>query len=372
MKALIKHELRNIWMILLYFIGTFTLGVGCFAEDLAADYNSYLWNGYHYDTATNLLDTVSRWGQGYMLMMALGLLVLLYVQFKDNKSVSVSCFIKSLPYTNQQIYGVKLGCGILSFTVPFVVAYSIIVGIGQSHRVWLSMIEQISPVGERLVQLNRIDQLLLYGLLIYSVTLMVYLLGFWMQYLVNSNIASLIITSCSLVGIPYFIYMLSEYLLMIFRYETGGNKVQGLINMLQELGALVWLPNYMISHTPGVEIVMDGNMQKSEYIHTLVQMESVGIKILLMLLISLILFLAIVQCNQTYRAENQERFMGYRWAQTGLKVGVTGCAAGLAIPFVGLVGVNQRVEILVLHGVIILFGAIGYGIIHRICKIGQK
>ncbi|MGL4737885.1 MAG: hypothetical protein ACRCW2_10565 [Cellulosilyticaceae bacterium] len=372
MKALIKHELRNIWMILLYFVGAFTIGVFNFADSLARDYNSYLWNGYSYDMAPNLLHRITRLGEVYMMAMALGLLVLLYVQFKENKSVSVSCFIKSLPYTNQQIYGVKLGCGVLSFTVPFVIAYGSIIAVGQSYKGWLGLIEQVSPVGERLAQLNNIDQILLYGLVIYSITLMVYLFGFWMQYIVNPNVASLVISSCTLAALPYLAYAVAEYIRALVGYQNIDHKVEGLTAMIQRIGSLLMLPNYFVNYAPGVELIWDGNKDRSGYIHTLVHFENLGMTLVLMLLISLIFVLAIYSCNRTYRAENQEQFIGYKWAEIALKVGVALSTASFGIIFTNIVEPNARIEKIALHAFMLIFGAIGYAIINKICKIGQK
>lgn len=368
MKALVKHELRNIWMMILYFIGCFGVIIWKFSSGIQSEYNDYLWNGYEYGMGSNLLGQLTYVSEVYIVAMGIGLLVLLYIQFRDNKSIGVSSFIKSLPYTNGQIYSVKLGCGILSFTIPFLLGHGVIVAIGQNAKEWLSVIERVSPAGAEIAMRNDLGQLILYGVLIYSITLMLYMLGFWMQYVVNPNVPSLIVSVCSIMA-PYFVVVtITEYL----RGLVEGKVLNEILKYLNALQSLLLIPSHFEERGPGYRIHM-GNFNETFYISGLYDVDWMGSKSIIFLLIAFIFVLAIMVCNKSYLAENQEMFVSRKWAERLLKTSVTVCSVCVGIFItIGFFNTQGTQFIIMLHLAMIICGVVGYLIIRRICKIGQR
>ena len=368
MRALVKHELRNIWMMILYFIGCFGVIIFGFSSRIQRSYNDYLWYGYDYDMSYNLLGELTNIAGIYIMGIGLGLLVLLYIQFRDNKSIGVSSFIKSLPYTNGQIYSVKLGCGILSFTIPFLLGYGAILVIGQNAKEWLSVIECVSPVGAEIAMRNSLGQLILYGALIYSITLMLYVLGFWMQYVVNPNVPSLIIGVCSIMA-PYFIVLtVTEYLKEIVESRV----LNGTFRYLDTLQDLLLIPGHFNGVNRGYKIIV-GNLNNQFYIRGLSDIDWIAGKMVIFLLLALIFILAIRVCSKSYLAENQEVFVSRKWAERILKTGVTVCSVCMGF-VISLRFFDERGTqfMVMLHLTMIICGVIGYLTIRKICKIGQR
>lgn len=371
MKALVKHELRNIWGIMLYFIGCFGLGAFQFYGCIQREYHQYLSDSYNYDTNRNLLYNLTEMGESYIVAIGIGLLILLYVQFKDNKSIGVSSFIKSLPYTNGQIYGVKLGCGIAGFTIPFVLGYALVLAIGNGAREWLSIIEKVSPGGSQLALQNDLGSLLTYGLLVYSITLMAYAFGFWIQYVVNPNIGSIVVSTCGILAVPFMIVTGSEYFRILARSVMSNRNFSYIDNYLSQLTELFFIPNYFSPYTSGFEIQVAQN--EYYYIRNLVDTKFITIKILVFILLIIIFLLAICQCNKNYKAENQEAFISSRWAKYLLKVGVTLSSMGVGIWAVAAMsnGYGEH-TFLIVNIMMIVCGVVGYSIIHKICQVGRR
>lgn len=368
MKALVRHELRNTWMMMLYFVGCFGMGVWSFYESLQSKYQRYLWDGYDYDMGYNLIEIIRELYPVYIVVVGLGLLVLIYLQFRDNKSVGVSSFIKSLPYTNKQIYSVKLGCGVLSFSIPFLLMEIGILVISNGAKDWLNVIERVSPVGVEIATQNQLTQLMLGGLLIYSITLMVYILGFWMQYVVNSNVASLIVSACSVVA-PYFIMLTGiEYVKVL----AGNNINGGSLAYLNSVRDLLFIPTYFDRCQPAYNIIR-GKDYRMGQIYDLGRVEWMGMKAIMFLLLAAILLVAIGICNKNYHAEYQENFTNRKWIEKVLKIGVTVCSMGIGVFLVLGFYNGYRIQlVVVLHIAMLICGAIGYLIIRKICTIGKR
>lgn len=366
MKALVKHELRNIWAVILYFIGCCIIGAVFFGERLQNAYESYLWNGYSYGQSTNLLSLVSELAEVYIVAIGIGIVVLLYMQFRDNKSIQISSFIKSLPYTNQQIYKVKLGCGILSFTIPLIFGYGAVIALGIQAKEWLSILEKVSPIGQELARYNSIGQLLVYGVLVYALTVVAYTFGFWMQYVVNPNVVSIVVSICALIAVPFSFQMLSRYVEVMMEVENKFSE------MLRGLGDTLWLPGQFIKYQRGYEIWLDYAGNQYDSIYSLVNIQNMSIRVVFGILLIAILIVAISLSNKSYKAENQEGFVSYRWAEMSLKIGVTISSVCAGIGVIAAWYDLSRINKVTLHIVMIICGVIGYLVTSKICKMGQR
>lgn len=368
MKALIKHELRNMWMMILYFVIGSGIGLFTVATSIQSSYEDYLFGGYTYEMSYNFINTVSKLSIIFIIGMGLGLLALLYIQFRDNKSIGVSSFIKSLPYTNKQIYGVKLGCGILSFSIPFTIGYSALLGIALGAKDWLHIIERVSPAGEMLAVGNDLGQLALYGVLLYSVALVLYLLGFWMQYVVNPLVGSLVVSVCSVMA-PWFIAITAmQYMNVLTGYTLPDRMGRYLGNVIGHL----FLPAYLERSSYGYDIYMESG-RESFSLYNYVDVEWMVFEIIILMLVSVLLILAIMVCNKSYRADNQEQFVSEKWAERLLKIGVTVCSMGVGVLITqGFLAGTVSTGLLPTTIAVIICGLMGYVIICKICKIGQK
>lgn len=364
-KALVKHEMRNIWPVFIYFIGCMAIGLWMMAADLNDTYTSYLQSGYREDWAIYFGRVLQRMGEMYIVFFGVGILLLLYLQFKDNKSLQISSFIKSLPYTNQEVYKVKLGCGFLTITLPFALGSIGVLGIRSNADEFLSYIEKISIVGSELKVLNSLSHIILYLLLAYSITLFLYLFGFWVQYLVNNNVASLVISGLSLAAIPLIVVSYGGYLeLMIDLKRSTSRMIEELVNVLCPL---------MYVNT---ESKYYGFYNALHNGYTGMHIESIDfmvLKLVILIVLIGILLLAIISCNKSYKAENQESFISVSWAEKLFKIGVMISSVGMGIlVMAGICDIYSVGQKILLHFVMAALGVIAYLIVNKICMIGKR
>lgn len=364
-KALVKHEIRNIWPVFIYFIGCMAIGLWMMATDLNETYTSYLQTGYREDWEIYFGRVLQRMGNMYIVFFGVGILLLLYLQFKDNKSLQISSFMKSLPYTNQEVYKVKLGCGFLTITLPFALGSIGVLGIRSNADEFLSYIEKISIVGSELKVLNSLSHIILYLLMAYGVILFLYLFGFWVQYLVNNNVVSLVISGLSLAAIPFIVASCGAYLqLMIDTKKNTDRMIEALVTTLCPLV-------YLDSDTKHYEMY---DASDNSYVGILLQNNDfMLLKVVILAVLIGMLLIAIILCNKSYKAENQESFISVCWAETLFKIGVIVSAAGLGIlVMVGIGDIYSVGQKILLHLVMAALGVMAYLIVNKICMIGKR
>lgn len=189
---------------------------------------------------------------------SIGLLVLVYLQFKKDKSIEISRFIKALPYTSGQRAGVKIGLGILSFTVSFVI-YIVMFLMVRSYAMNLfGEIYRVTAFEEVATYLNRAGVYLSFMGVTYIRLIVVYLIFVMCEYLMSHNIGSLIVAALSTLA-PGYMWVSNSYNLP---YNETILKVQdwlGKIYMdftqwgqIQIVGANEWgYVNYRITEAAG-------------------------------------------------------------------------------------------------------------------------
>lgn len=364
-KALVKHEVRNIWPVFIYFIGCIVIGLWMMAMELNDTYTGYLRNGYRENWEIYFGEVLQRMGEMYVIFFGLGILLLLYLQFKDNKSLQISSFMKSLPYTNQEVYKVKLGCGFLTITLPVVLGSIGVLGIRSSVDEFLSYIEKISVIGSEIKVLNSFSNIILYLLLAYGVIIFLYLFGFWVQYLVNNNVASLVISGLSLAAIPFVVVSYGSYLQLMIEMKRNTGR------MLEALGTVLCPLMYLNSDSKCYEIY---NASNNSYTGMWLQSNDfIVLKLVILAVLIGMLLIAIILCNKSYKAENQESFISVSWAEKLFKIGVVISCIGLGIFVMGEIsGIYSVGQKILLHFVMAAVGVIAYLIVNKICMIGKR
>lgn len=364
-KALVKHEIRNIWPVFVYFIGCIIIGLWGLAASLDDTYSSYLRNGYREDWEIYFSRPLQSVGEHGIVFLGAGVLLLLYLQFKDNKSLQVSSFMKSLPYTNKEVYKVKLSCGFLTITVPFVLGSMGVLGIRSYMNDFLTYVEGISAIGNELKNINSLSYILLYWMLLYGIVLFLYLFGFWMQYLVNNNVASLVISGLSLGAVPFIAV-------------SFGNYVQCLANMKRNTGwlfksmAQVVCPAMYLESEDKYYQIYNAMENRTSGLYVTVN-AFMGIKLMILLVLIVMLLMAIVLCNKNYKAENQEAFISTAWAEHILKIGVViSCIGAVVFVVEGVIGVYTIGQKILMHLLMIGAGVIAYVIVCKVCAIGKR
>ncbi len=364
-KALVKHEMRNIWPVFIYFMGCMVIVLWTMVMKLKNMYVWYLQIGYSEDREIYFGKALSDSGEQCIIFFGIGILLLLYLQFKDNKSLQISGFIKSLPYTNQEVYRVKLGYGLSIITVPFALMSIGVIVIRSNIDTFFTYIERISIIGNEIRAMNSYSNILLYLLVVYGILIFLYLFGFWMQYLVNNNVVSLVISGLSLTAVPFIVTSCQGYLQTMIDIKTNTRCVlEALIKVVCPFRYLGGQNKYYQVYN----IATGGNSGIHLFKNTFMVL-----KLMILVVLIVMLLMAIHECNKNHKAENQERFISINWAERLFKIGVVISCMGLVIlMFEGIGGIYGVVYKVILHIVMIIAGIIAYFIVNKICAIGKR
>ncbi|MDF2614679.1 MAG: hypothetical protein K0S71_2465 [Clostridia bacterium] len=357
-RALIKVELKSAALMSLYFL---VINIGYLmltGITISSNFKQYLRYGVR-SAVTDFNNTAFlSFVPGLSLFIFLGFILLVYFQFKNDKSLEVGRFLKSLPYTNVQRCLVKMSAGILSYTIPFIILSLGVIMLRAYAMTELKTIYSITPYEGILLTINSIQNLLSLLVLNYLTYTSLYLFVFMMQYLVNHNIGSLIISILTLLA-PAFIITSIHYLEIYY----------GLRYYLERIEEKILLPFYgMITRYGGFTYTVD----QSQYYIDYVYIEDIGFKLFITLIISIIGVYLIYQTGKRTKIENADRLMPDAITRIIFITGVTLCAALLLadtykIFLVPLIGQN----IVVLTSAITLIGGtIGFIIARKIAHIG--
>jgi hypothetical protein len=202
-RALIKMEAKPAVLVGIYFLLINLVGLVITHIHINKNYIEYLrtWG----EPVTSFSGEIfSRLIYFITPLSFLGMIVLSYAQFKQDKNVETGRFLKALPYTNLQRCFVKVIMGVLSYSLPFIV---FAVGCMLLRVRVLGLYEEVYTViayGDLLKVINGAESLIWPLVLSYLVYTAFYLFLVMMQYLVSSNAASLIIGILSMMA-PAFI-----------------------------------------------------------------------------------------------------------------------------------------------------------------------
>lgn len=205
-KALIKQEIKGVKWVSVYFGIVFVMFIMSLSERLNGRHLVFMERGIllkdsiEYDFLSNMSDYY------YMLMLAIGigLIMLIKIQFKDYKSGETGRFLKGLPVRSEKHFLIKVGCGIVVYTVPFILYMGGIYWIKYVNMPWMQAIYHVTPLDEiwHIVNSNGyIGQVLLSYYLIITA---MYLFLVLMQYLVMWSKAGLIVGGI-ITFVPYYI-----------------------------------------------------------------------------------------------------------------------------------------------------------------------
>ncbi|WP_054742662.1 hypothetical protein [Cellulosilyticum ruminicola] len=191
---------------------------------------------------------------GYML----GIVLLVYLQFKKDKSIEIGRFIKALPYTNGQRATVKITMGILSITIPFLIYGLLVLAMRSYYTNLFSEVLRVTAFETVSTYLNRISVYL--GILgvAYIRLIMIYLILILGEYLLSHNVGSLIITAVSVMAPAYLWLSNIEEIgsrVDLYQYDEEG-IAHGIGYYLHEINS--WLEdiymNYMNTRGGGIKI----------------------------------------------------------------------------------------------------------------------
>ncbi len=351
--ALIKFEGRPAIMMGIYFLIVHMGGLLFASLDINNGFERYLRFG-------SAIENIR--GEIFLPLIAslvaftfFGMIILIYFQFKYDKSTDVGRFLKALPYTNRQRCLVKVVAGILSFSIPFIV-FSVGLIALRSHAV-LKFEEAYSVLSyERvIININSLENLIYLLVLVQVVYTAVYLFAFMVQYLMNNNIGSLVVSILSLAA-PAFIAMSAG---AIYRVSDNARiKYERL-----------FLPGYSIivqRRTLRFESeTMNRHILYWRYI------EDIGLKMLIAAVIGLLCGIVIYQVAKKSKIEDADVLIPHPVSRWIFIIGVSVCAAFLVADIsILMLPLIMDDTTLMTQVILVIGGVVGFIIAKKIGYIG--
>ena len=346
LKPLIQIELRKSIPMSFYFIVVGIISLVSmiqstkyiFQSELTQGISSLAWYMYgRVDWGNLFRENIAR----YVIAMIVGLVFMIYLSYRNDKNHEVCRFLKSLPYTMKERYLVKIGTGMATFTIAYVL-YS--VGMVIFRNSFVSQAKEIyevtifSEIFDQIFSMNQLIQILF---VVYTALIACYLFGVMFEYLVSHNFASVLIAV--LVGLsPAFI------LLNLSLYVEGDNPI---------LNKIAWICSKILLGEGGWKYVhIDGAMD-----HSLVHYEYVdyvGMKIGVYLIIAGICFITTLNfCKKSY-LENMDVFIPGKIFRKVFIMGVTVCAGLLLGDLYYVFAETQDIMLYIANGIGAIIGLI--------------
>ena len=203
LKPLIKIELKTALLMSIFFWGVsiFTVvTLNNYSQQFI--YNNLMWgmDGFNVPSGQGAQSfQIYEWGNMFnhcidlsKYIIAIGILLLIYLSYRYDKNHEVGRFIKTLPYTTEQKYWVKIGVGIISFTIPYIVQSIVIVLLRKSFIIQMKEFYEVTNLSSLFANLYELKQLLLILTLNYLELIVWYLFVVMFQYIIMSNFGSII------------------------------------------------------------------------------------------------------------------------------------------------------------------------------------
>lgn len=358
LKTLIKVEFKTTILMVIYFI---SIGViSCMGinrilqkeieNELMTGIGEGICNGYFgYDWSLAFRENM----QFYMLLFIVGISVLIYLSYKNDKNHQVGRFLKSLPYTVQERYFIKTAIGVVIFTIPYILYGIGLFALRNNFLTQAKDIYEVTIFSEMYQEFLSSGQLLSILAIGYMELMVCYLFGIMFEYIISFNLASIIIAT--LVGIsPLFVLWNLRF------YIKGENRI------LEDIGE--FYSDLIFCTGSGGEITIEGPGIFHKYTGCNA-MDLIWVRVGIFLLMALICIgITLVLCK-TYYLENTDILMPSKIFRVIFVIGVTVCAGMLLGDFYYMYTRNGS-NIMYLFNII--GSSIGLPIAWRIACIGIK
>ena len=324
LKALIKIERTPALVMSLYFLLLNVTVMIAMVGNINTSWKYYLARGIAGFDEWHIANNIYPMTLMLLLGYGVGMFVLVYLQFRKDKSIEISRFIKALPYTNGQRGAVKIGLGILSFTIPFIIYVLMFLMVRSYAMNMFSEILRVTAFEEISTYLNRPGVYLSFMGITYVRMIVIYLVFVMCEYLMSHNIGSLIVAVLSAAA-PIYLYISNMY---DVAYTSAMTKIGD------------WLYKVYIDYTEwsDIEIAGANGWDNIRYIVT----EDGSMVLLIYLALIVICSLVIMMQIKKQRIENADIFMPGKVTRYVFIAGVAVCSACL-VRDIGRIVLNQIV-----------------------------
>lgn len=312
LKALIKVEIKPALLIGILFLIVNLLGFIQIQSSINGIWKSYLMSGiagyFNYYRLINIIGRIifeASLVVGILYMMLL--IALVFSSFRYEKSIEVSRFLKSLPYTERERCFVKVGTGIMTLTIGIMVYLVEILYLHHYSRSVFQEIMDVTSLGSIAQEIFSLGKLLKIVALIYVVLIAGYLFMVMVQYMVSNRLTGIVIGILSAFA-PLFIL---NSVIMFFD-----------ISWDSWIGKIVDVFTYLMIHFVDYA---DINWNPDSYIGRYAYVSGFGYHIAFYLGIITLIVMAILYFTRTNRLENSDLLMPHSVVRMIFIAGVSVC-----------------------------------------------
>lgn len=370
LKALIKMELRPALLIGAYFLLVDLFVLFSVRGQIQNTWRSFLLNGIEdfmaYNGGVGIADTFAENMLYIMLLSIGGMMALVYGSFKNDKSIEIGRFLKSLPYTMRERCLAKMGVGIVTFTMTYIF-YAI--GMLVLHMDYLnkfSEVYRVTILSEVYTQIFDKGELIKALILIYVGCIAIYLFCMMFQYIVSNRLAGIIVATLVYLSPVFIANSLSAYRSVRYVNAIYENIIYPLTEWLNELmiifGYQGWGEVIVGISTNGG--ILDNTTIQYTY------MSLIGYRIVFYGIIALVSLVAILKLCVAERVEKSDYFIPSKCFRGIFICGVAVCG-GLLLGDIYLIYSNEA-NMGIVYGLLIFGGVISSLVARKIASIGMR
>ena len=362
-KALVKHEWRTMKWMLIYFTLVSIGYIVMFNLGIRQDYMWMLRVGTSTDKSI-IMDTLRTVNENISIPFGIGIVLMIVMQFKDNKSLEVGRFLKSLPISSREYYLTKIISGILSYTLPFIILVIGVLAIRTNNMEWINDGNNISVVSDIFIKSDSTTNVLTLLLLCYSIITATYTFLFMIQYLVMNIVGGIVIGILSWLS-PMFIMVSVEYVYgeYIFKGLRTSDKI---LEYIQP-----WIYHIRAKYSQIVPLITDlGEYRGTAHVFIY---EGILIKVAICTIITLTSVILAYFLTKKSRIEDSDTMITFKGAKKIFIIGVTVCSAFLGGTLLKKFFNNfTDINFITQHILMIITGSIGFIISRKISNIGVR
>ena len=367
LKALIKMELKPALFIGAYFLLVNLWALFVVQNRMQNIYNSVLVDGIQdfiaYNSGLNMSNTFMQNILEVMLFTLIGILVLTYASFKNDKSIEIGRFLKSLPYTTRERCLTKIGIGVGTFTLTYLVYVGGMIFLNNSYLNQFREFYEVTVLSETYTQIfNNVELMKALGL-VYVGCIAIYLFSVMFQYLVSHRVGSVIV-AVLVYAAPVFIF----------------NSISDLSNTLSPLNQLNevvlepfadWINELMIVFEYiGWGVIGTSMNISNDYTFSYSYMGLTGYRLAFYVILSFVALGIILKVSQSDAIEKSDYLIPSRIFRTIFTCGVTVCST-LLVGDVYCMYSNQMNGVTMLSFMFIA-AVVSFFIAKRIARIGMR
>ncbi|MBU3804904.1 MAG: hypothetical protein H9872_09145 [Candidatus Cellulosilyticum pullistercoris] len=365
LKALIKMELRPALLIGAYFLLVDLWILLSIQGRIQNAWRGFLTNGIKsislYDGGIRVADIFVENMIYIMLLSIIGMIALVYSSFKNDKSIEIGRFLKSLPYTMRERCLTKMGVGIGTFTVTYIFYAVGMLALHMSYLNKFSEVYEVTVFSEVYHQIFDRGELIQGLILVYIGCIAIYLFCMMFQYLVSNRLGGIIVAALVYISPLFIINSICGY--MNARYENIIYKLAEWVNELMIIPAYLSWGEVGINVNTATTISRD-TIEQYAYINLM------GYKIIFYGIIALLSLMFILKLCVVERIEKSDYFIPSKCFRRIFVCGVTVCG-GLLLGDIYFIYSNET-NMWIAYGLLILGGLISFLIAKKIASIGMK